>query len=101
MMSCDTAKEFLSNYIEGTLDDFDRREIEEHLAQCGQCKNTLKQVQFLARRLQSTVPLKTSADFEKKLHARISGAIKDSGFAESEPGSANSGNTEPGQQHAE
>jgi hypothetical protein len=77
MMSCDTVKEFLSHYMEDTLDTVDRREVQGHLAQCSHCKKKLDQIQFLTRRIQSTAPLKTSADFEKKLHARIAAAAKE------------------------
>jgi anti-sigma factor RsiW len=43
-MSCRELVEVITDYLEGTLPDDDRRRFEEHLAECPYCVNYLEQM---------------------------------------------------------
>ncbi len=48
-MPCREFVEVITDYLEGTLPEPDRRRFEEHLAACGGCANYLEQIRTVLR----------------------------------------------------
>ena len=80
MISCDNAAKLLSDYLDKTLDSEMYNQVREHLKGCKACSKVFANVSYLNSRLKSAQKLKTSADFDQKLRARIQ-----SGQAEKRP----------------
>jgi len=76
MMQCDTIKEMLSDYIDDTIDPDVKLQIKEHLEACPACNTLIQQVKVITNRLNHAQSIKTSADFDKNLRARIMGSDK-------------------------
>ncbi len=72
MISCDTAKSMLSDYLEHTLTPDERSSVEEHLSQCHECKRVYDDVAFLTAKLRALPAIQTSEDFDGQLRLRIS-----------------------------
>jgi len=80
MISCDNAAKLLSDYLDKTLDSEMYTQVKEHLKNCTACSKVFANVSYLNSRLKTAQKLKTSADFDQKLRARIQ-----SGHAEKKP----------------
>ncbi len=72
MMSCDTAKRMLSDYIERTLSPDDFSSVEEHLMRCPDCKHIFEDVAYLTEKLRSLPLVQTTEEFDTQLRLRIS-----------------------------
>jgi len=72
MDSCQRFKEMLSDYIEGSLDQQNKRAMEQHLRNCLQCTQKVRQLKSLIHNLQALPKVQVSPDFETILRARIS-----------------------------
>lgn len=73
MISCDTAKSMLSDYLEHTLTPDERSSIEEHLSHCYECKHVFDDVAFLTAKLRALPSIHPSDDFDGQLRLRIAG----------------------------
>ena len=74
MMHCDTVKELLSDYIDNSLEPGIKSQIKNHLEACLDCEKLVQRVKTLTKRLNKSQSIKTSAEFDKNLRARIMGA---------------------------
>jgi anti-sigma factor RsiW len=73
-MNCPTergAPEVLLDYCAGRLSADAAREFEEHLAACGCCRETAAGQQAVWSALDGWEPVPVSADFDRRLYARI------------------------------
>lgn len=78
MISCDTAKRMLSDYIESNLPPDEQAAVDDHLSQCTDCKRVFDDVIFLTTKLHQLPPITTSGDFDSELRLKISsGALDD------------------------
>lgn len=71
MNSCNSIKSHFSDYIDNLISHSDKKVVDTHLAVCPDCQIALKQVQAISQRLQVISPVKTSAQFDQNLRARI------------------------------
>ncbi len=71
MISCDTAKNMLSDYLEHTLSPDERSSVEEHLSHCYQCKRVFDDVAYLTEKLRALPTIQPSEDFDGQLRLRI------------------------------
>ncbi|HHE55808.1 MAG TPA: zf-HC2 domain-containing protein [Caldithrix abyssi] len=77
MISCDTAKRMLSDYIESNLPSDEQAAVDDHLNHCPDCKRVFDDVIFLTAKLHQLPPITTSGDFDSQLRLRISGGAFD------------------------
>lgn len=56
-MECQVAQEILQFYVDGELDEDDRRELEDHLAQCGTCRTRADYERRFKAAIRARVPL--------------------------------------------
>lgn len=73
MTVCDRIKVLFSDYLDQTISLQQKQEVEAHLSNCIDCRQTLDQVQFLSARLQDVQTISTPATFDSDLRARIMG----------------------------
>ena len=73
MISCDTAKRMLSDYIESNLPPDQHAVVDEHLNRCLDCKRVFNDVIFLTAKLRQLPPVTTSGEFDSQLRLRIAG----------------------------
>jgi hypothetical protein len=70
-MECARIREFLSEYIDGTLDAHTKALVEEHLKTCGECELELAALKALVKELGSLEHVEAQKDFLDKVHERI------------------------------
>ncbi len=71
MISCDTVKGLLTDYIDQSLNGEAVAQIDNHLSQCPSCQKIYADVQYLTLRLKNTDRLRVSEDFDRNLRSRI------------------------------
>ncbi|MBF0337898.1 MAG: zf-HC2 domain-containing protein [Nitrospirae bacterium] len=71
MKHCNETRNSLSKYMDGTLDDASREQVEGHLSQCSTCTQHLQQLQALSHRLSSLGQVKAPDDFHDALRQRM------------------------------
>jgi anti-sigma factor RsiW len=71
MNDCDRFVGQVSDYLEGFLTGKQREAFEAHLRSCTACEWRLQRTQALCKRLRALPRVKTSADFDTVLRARI------------------------------
>jgi anti-sigma factor RsiW len=71
MANCDKMKLNYSNYIEGELPADQSKALDEHLNQCPECRETVRQLRIIKQSLKQLPEIKTSPDFEQKLQKQI------------------------------
>lgn len=71
MISCDTAKRMLSDYLEETLETDTKNSIREHLNFCPECKKVFADVRYLMMQIKSVSTVHVSANFDQYLRQRI------------------------------
>jgi len=71
MISCDTAKNLLSDYLDRNLGQEQFTQIEEHLGRCPECRQVFNDVRFLTAKLRVAVRFSTSDQFDQNLRSRI------------------------------
>ncbi len=72
MISCDSAKNMLSDYLEQTLTPEQVSLVDEHLAHCHECKRVFDDVAFLTQKMRELPQTQTSDSFDGQLRLRIS-----------------------------
>jgi len=70
-MNCAECQELLVAYLEGLLDDSQKRAVEEHLRQCETCRTQLQGLQTLQRRLVDNGKALAQSDLEDQVMNRI------------------------------
>jgi len=70
-MECARMREFLSEYIDGTLDAHTKALVEEHLQACGECEQELASLKAVVKELGSLEQVEAPKDFLDKVHERI------------------------------
>jgi len=71
MISCDTVKTMLSDYLDLAVNPELRQQIDRHLQQCPECQKVYTDVQVITQRLRSSEVVQVSPDFNQKLRSRI------------------------------
>ncbi len=71
MISCDTAKRMLSEYLEATLENDMKKSISAHLRHCPECKKVFADVHYLMRHFKNISTVQMSANFDQLLRQRI------------------------------
>ncbi len=71
MTECDKFKRFFSDYLDGEISFEERRSLEAHLQVCTDCSETMRQMKIIQESLRRMPQVKTSADFEQRLHQQI------------------------------
>ncbi len=71
MNDCDRFVGRVSDYLEGFLAGSQKKVFESHLTRCPSCQLKVQQMQALRQQLRALPRLKTSADFDTVLRARI------------------------------
>lgn len=71
MISCDTVKSLLSDYLDLAVNPDLRRQIESHLQECPQCQKVYTDVQVITQRLRNSEVVQVSPEFNHKLRSRI------------------------------
>ena len=71
MTVCDRIKVLFSDYLDQTISLQQKQEVEAHLSNCIDCRQTLDQIQYLSARLQDVQTISTPATFDGDLRARI------------------------------
>jgi mycothiol system anti-sigma-R factor len=75
MISCSEAVARLWEYLDGTIEDSDRRAIEEHLSLCQRCCGELE----FARELRGFLEDSAHQDIPDDVRARLNAALEDLG----------------------
>jgi len=71
MNSCQKLSELFSEYVERSLHEEVRQEVELHLKACPPCQETVERLGRLRRNLKSLAAIKASHDFETVLRTRM------------------------------
>jgi len=71
MNSCQKLSELFSEYVERSLHEKVRQEVQLHLKACPPCQETIERLGRLRRNLKSLAAVKASPDFETVLRTRM------------------------------
>ncbi len=74
MRHCNNYEELFSSYIDGELALSAQKDLEAHLDGCPGCRETVGRMQTIRQSMTNLSALTVSADFDHKLHQRISQA---------------------------
>ncbi|MDP2210904.1 MAG: zf-HC2 domain-containing protein, partial [Candidatus Aquicultor sp.] len=75
-MNCDDARRSLADYIDDQLSEDLRRDLEEHLATCGECSAILAELRELPRSLRDIPPLLVPESIHRLIADKANGALK-------------------------
>lgn len=70
-MNCKELEELSSNYIEGTLNQAAKEEVEAHLEVCIRCRDRLQRMRALMGRLNDLEMVEPSSGFEARLWSQL------------------------------
>lgn len=71
MENCDKFKRQMSDFLDGIVRGAEKRECEEHIATCKECAALLARLKSIRAQMRSLPRMRTSADFDAMLRARI------------------------------
>ncbi len=71
MAQCDKFKMHFSEYLDGEFTLEGKKEMENHLTHCPECKETMRQIRIIQESIRQIPHITTSPDFEKRLHEQI------------------------------
>jgi predicted anti-sigma-YlaC factor YlaD len=71
MVDCDKFKEDFSSFLDGELPNDQRVKLEDHLSNCPDCKETIRQIKIIKQSLNYLPLVSTSPDFEQRLRQQI------------------------------
>lgn len=71
MSVCDEFKMLFSDYLDSELPLTQRKQVDQHLNECPECSETVRQMKIIQQSLRQIPQLTTSPDFERKLHEHI------------------------------
>ncbi|MBW2064728.1 MAG: zf-HC2 domain-containing protein [Deltaproteobacteria bacterium] len=70
-MECEAIRQYLSEYVDGALDDETRTLVDKHLPGCKGCREELEALKSLVSELGSIESVEPPEDFLDQLHARM------------------------------
>ena len=70
-MKCSEIKIYLSAHLDSATDDHTASIIEDHLAQCAPCRQTLAELQSVVQEVRRLEPATPPNDFLEQLHQRL------------------------------
>lgn len=70
-MNCIEIKDMLSLYIDGELDENEKKAVEEHVSTCESCRNELEQYQKIINMLQNLIEEEPPIGYCKRLHEKL------------------------------
>ena len=70
-MDCTNVQQLLDEYLEGTLDERERKLVEEHLASCGDCTRSMAFLRAYRREMRNLRAVRAPADFLRNVHSRM------------------------------
>jgi len=70
-MNCNEIKDMLSLYIDGELDEKEKKAVEEHVEVCESCRSELEQYQKIINMLQSLIEVEPPKGYCKRLHEKL------------------------------
>ncbi len=70
-MTCKTCRKWMSEFLDGSLDVWRKRDFDEHLKGCPACRNQLHTMQVLQKTLAHLPPIRPSSHFHFALRARL------------------------------
>ncbi len=71
MSECDKFKLQFSDYLDGELPLAQRKELDDHLAVCWDCAETVRQIKVIQESLRNIPRISTGPDFEQRLHNQL------------------------------
>ena len=71
MKDCDRVNRYISDYIEGNIDEQTKAVIENHLQKCPNCGVKIEELIKIKKRVNALPQIKTSPHFTAVLHAKI------------------------------
>ncbi|MBW1999985.1 MAG: zf-HC2 domain-containing protein, partial [Deltaproteobacteria bacterium] len=70
-MECEVIRQYLSEYVDGALDEETRTLVDKHLSSCRGCREELEALKSLVNELGSMESVDPPEDFLDQLHARM------------------------------
>lgn len=70
-MDCTNVQQLLDEYLEGALDERERKLVEEHLASCGDCTRSMAFLRAYRREMRNLRAVRAPADFLRNVHSRM------------------------------
>lgn len=70
-MNCNETKDMLSLYIDGELNEKEKKIVEEHVNECESCRKEFEQYQKIINMLQNLIEEEPPKGFCKRLHERL------------------------------
>ncbi len=70
-MSCKRMEERILRYVDGRVKESERREMEEHLAECAACRLRVNEFRAVTGLLDELPQIEPSAAFDARVHARV------------------------------
>lgn len=70
-MNCNEIKDMFSLYIDGELDENERKTVEEHVRFCESCRNELEQYKKIINMLQNLIEEEPPIGYCKRLHEKL------------------------------
>jgi hypothetical protein len=71
MVDCDKLKSSFSDYLDGELPIDQRKELDNHFADCADCHETIRQMRIIKQSMMQIPHISASPGFEQKLHEQI------------------------------
>lgn len=71
MKSCNEVKELFSAYIDNEIDEKDRKDLEEHVEACMDCKDELEYLKKIVSAVGSLEEVELPGDFKETLHEKL------------------------------
>lgn len=71
LKSCNEVKELFSDYIDNEIDEKDRKNLEEHVEACMDCKNELEYLKKIVNAVGSLDEVELPGDFKETLHEKL------------------------------
>lgn len=75
-ISCARAKELMSDYVDGLLDEQDQEAFQAHIAECPACSEELAQLSFLVGSLRAIPQVPVPGRFETQMHIALQQEIE-------------------------
>jgi anti-sigma factor RsiW len=76
VLDCKHVWEYISDYIDGTLDSTVRADVEKHLATCEICSAVLDSTRNVIVLMADDRVFELPVDFSKRLHARLDEVLR-------------------------
>ncbi len=71
MPDCDKLKTSFSDFLDGEIPLEQRKQLEQHFSHCPYCHEIFRQMRIIQQSLKKLPHIRTTPDFEKRLHQQI------------------------------